>query len=471
MKFTQDFAQYRQLHIEDYLQKGPAEQESYVEVYRNPEMDERIDTNSRLVEGLLGDILSVKNLNEAFKRVKRNKGSHGMDGMSIQEMDAYLRENGRTLRNALMNGKYCPHPVRRVEIPKDDGTKRKLGIPTVVDRMVQQSLVLKLTPLFEMQFSESSYGYRPGRSAHDAILRCREHLQGGYRWVVDLDLEKFFDTVNQSRLIQILGETVKDGRVISLIHKYLRAGVVVNHKFEKTELGVPQGGPLSPLLSNIMLNELDKELERRGLRFVRYADDLVIFVKSRRAAQRVKESVSDYIEKKLNLRVNREKTQAVYMTNVKFLGFSFYEKDDKVGVIVHPKALQKLKDKVKERTGRSDGKGETERIRKINNMMRGWVNYYGIADMKTNMRQVDGWMRRRIRMWYWKQWKKIKTRLKNLMQLGVPRAKAWEHANTRKGYWRISGSPILHTTLSDKVLKEKGYLTFLGQYNQIRKAI
>lgn len=434
-------------------------------------MDERIDTNSRLVEGLLGDILSVKNLNEAFKRVKQNKGSHGTDGMSIQEMDAYLREHGRTLRNALMNGKYCPHPVRRVEIPKDDGTKRKLGIPTVVDRMVQQSLVLKLTPLFEPQFSDNSYGYRPGRSAHDAILRCREHLRDGYKWVVDLDLEKFFDTVNQSRLIQILGNTVKDGRVISLIHKYLKAGVVVNHKFEKTELGVPQGGPLSPLLSNIMLNELDKELERRGLRFVRYADDLVIFVKSKRAAQRVKESVSDYIEKKLDLRVNREKTQAVYMAKVKFLGFSFYQNKKDVGIRVHPKALRKLKDKVKDRTRRSDGKGEVERIQKLNNMLRGWVNYYRIADMKQILQDVDGWMRRRIRMWYWKQWKKVKTRLKNLMKLGVPRAKAWEYANTRKGYWRISSSPILHTTLSDKVLKAKGYLTFLGQYNQTRKAI
>ena len=464
MKFTQDFAQYRQLHIEDYLQKGPAEQESYVEVYRNPEMDERIDTNSRLVEGLLGDILSVKNLNEAFKRVKRNRGSHGTDGMNIQEMDAFLREHGRTLRNALRNGKYCPHPVRRVEIPKDDGTKRKLGIPTVVDRMVQQSLVLKLTPLFEPLFSDNSYGYRPGRSAHDAILRCREHLRDGYKWVVDLDLEKFFDTVNQSRIIQILGNTVKDGRVISLIHKYLRAGVVVNHKFEKTELGVPQGGPLSPLLSNIMLNELDRELERRGLRFVRYADDLVIFVKSKRAAQRVKGSVSDYIEKKLDLKVNREKTQAVYMSRVKFLGFSFYQNKKDVGIRIHPKTLRKLKEKVKDRTRRSDGKGETERIQKLNNMSRGWMNYYRIADMARILRDIDAWMRRRIRMWYWKQWKKVKTRLKNLMKLGAPRAKAWEYANARKGYWRISSSPILHTTLSDKVLKEKGYLTFLGQY-------
>jgi len=471
LKFTEDFAQYRQLHIEDYLQKEPAEQESFVEVYRNPKMNTRIDTNSRLVEGLLGDILSVKNLNEAFRRVKRNKGSFGTDGMSIEEMDSYLREHGRTLRNALMNGKYSPHPVRRVEIPKDDGTKRKLGIPTVVDRMVQQAMVLKLTPLFEPQFSENSYGYRPGRSAHDAILRCREHLREGYKWVVDLDLEKFFDTVNQSRLVQILGKTIKDGRVISLIHKYLRAGVVTDHKFEKTEIGVPQGGPLSPLLSNIMLNELDRELESRGLRFVRYADDLVIFLKTEKAAQRVKDSVSDFLEKKLKLKVNREKTQAIYMTKVKFLGFSFYQKKEDVGIKVHPKVLRKLKEKVRERTKRNDGKGEVERTQKLNNMVRGWVNYYKIADMKSSLATIDKWMRRRIRMWYWKKWKKIKTRFKNLVKLGIPQAKAWEYANTRKGYWRISSSPILHRSLNDKVLKEKGYLSFLGQYNQIRKAM
>ena len=308
MKFTQDFVEYRQLHIEDYLLDNTVEQEGKAEVYRSLEMNERIDTNSIIVQGLLGDILSVDNLNEARKRVKKNKGSHGIDKMLVSEMDAFMLEHGVELRNALLNGAYKPHPVRRVEIPKDDGSKRKLGIPTVVDRMVQQAMVIKMTPLFEPQFSDNSFGYRPGRSPHGAIKRCKEYLDEGYKWVVDLDLEKFFDTVNQSRLVQIISDTVKDNRVVSLIHKYLKAGVVVDHKFEKTDLGVPQGGPLSPLLSNIMLNKLDTELEQRGLRFVRYADDLVIFIKTRKAAERVKESVSNYIEKQLNLKVNRDKT-------------------------------------------------------------------------------------------------------------------------------------------------------------------
>lgn len=464
MKFTQDFVEYRQLHIEDYLLDNTVEQEGKAEVYRSLEMNERIDTNSIIVQGLLGDILSVDNLNEARKRVKKNKGSHGIDKMLVSEMDAFMLEHGVELRNALLNGAYKPHPVRRVEIPKDDGSKRKLGIPTVVDRMVQQAMVIKMTPLFEPQFSDNSFGYRPGRSSHGAIKRCKEYLDEGYKWVVDLDLEKFFDTVNQSRLVQIISDTVKDNRVVSLIHKYLKAGVVVDHKFEKTDLGVPQGGPLSPLLSNIMLNKLDAELEQRGLRFVRYADDLVIFIKTRKAAERVKESVSNYIEKQLNLKVNRDKTQAVYMTKVKFLGFSFYQKKKVAGIRVHPKSLKKLKTKVKEKTRRSDGVGETARIKNLNDMLRGWVNHYRIADAKSALEEIDKWIRRRIRMWYWKQWKRIRTRFKKLRMYGIPKPKAWEYANTRKGYWRISNSPILSRTLTNEVLELKGYMSLMKQY-------
>ena len=468
MKFTQDFVEYRQLHMEDYLQENTVEQEDKAEVYRSLEMNERIDTNSRIVQGLLGDIISVENLNEARRRVKKNKGSHGIDKMQVSEMDTFMLEHGREIRNALLKGEYKPHPVRRVEIPKDDRSKRKLGIPTVVDRMVQQAIVMKLTPLFEPQFSENSFGYRPGRSAHGAIRRCKEYLEDGYKWVVDMDLEKFFDTVNQSRLIQILSDKVKDRRVISLIHKYLKAGVVVEQKFEKTELGVPQGGPLSPLLSNIMLNRLDAELEKRGLRFVRYADDVLIFVKTRKAAERVKESVSSYIEERLNLKVNRDKTQAVYMTKVKFLGFSFYQKRKEVGIRIHPKSLQKLKGKIKERTRRSDGVGETARIKRLNAMLRGWVNYYRIADAKSALEKIDQWLRRRIRMWYWKQWKLVRTRFKKLMMYGIPRPKAWEFANTRKGYWRISNSPILNKTLTNEMLELKGYIWFSKQYQRTK---
>lgn len=295
----------------------------------------------------------------------------------------------------------------------------------------------------------------------------QDNIQQGYKYAVDMDLEKFFDTVNQSKLIEVLSRTIKDGRVISLIHKYLRAGVVIRHKFEETKMGVPQGGPLSPLLSNIMLNELDKELEKRGHRFVHYADDLTIFCKSRRSALRTLENIIPFIEGKLFLKVNRDKTTVDIASRVKFLGFSFYQYKGEARVKIHPKAVTKMKRKVKELTARSNGMSNKARIEKLKSYIMGWINYFKIADMKKLLAKGDEWLRRRIRMIYWKQWKRVRTRFKMLQTLGISKQKAWEYANTRKGYWRISNSPILSKSLNNTKLRELGYLFFSDYYRRV----
>ena len=418
-------------------------------------------------EGLLEEILDRDNLNKAFKRVKSNKGAHGADGMEVDELLQYLKGKGDQLKQSILDGKYHPNPVRRVEIPKDNGKKRSLGIPTVVDRVIQQAIAQVLTPIFEKQFSDNSYGFRPKRSAHDAIKKCQNNIQQGYKYAVDMDLEKFFDTVNQSKLIEILSKTIKDGRVISLIHKYLKAGVMVRNSYEDTEIGVPQGGPLSPILSNIMLTELDMELERRGHRFVRYADDLIIFCKSKRSARRTLDNITPFIENRLFLKVNRDKTVVDYVGKIKFLGFTFYQYKGIARVRIHPKSISKMKSRVKEITARSNGMSNDSRIKKLKSYIVGWVNYFRIADMKKLLLDTDEWMRRRIRMVYWKQWKRIRTRFKMLQTLGIHKQKALEYANTRKGYWRISHSPILSKSLNNDILKGFGFLFFWDYYRQV----
>ena len=450
-------------------QKNSAEHEGYAGAYNSERITENnvIDAD-KSKERLLEQIVDRDNLNRAFKRVKSNKGAHGIDGMKVDELLQYLKETGSQLRQSILDGKYRPNPVRRVEIPKEDGKKkRKLGIPTVVDRLVQQAISQVLTPIFEKQFSDNSYGFRPGRSAHQAIRKSQDNIDEGYRYVVDMDLEKYFDTVNQSKLIEVLSRTIKDGRLISLIHKYLRAGVIVKHSYEETEVGVPQGGPLSPILSNIMLNELDKELERRGHRFVRYADDLLIFCKSRRSAQRTLENILPFIEKKLFLKVNREKTVVGYAGKVKFLGFGFYRYKGKTRIRIHPKSVAKMKSKIKELTSRSNGISNELRAMRLRRYIMGWINYFKIADMKQLLSVTDEWMRRRIRMIYWKQWKRVRTRFKMLQSLGVHKQKAWEYANTRKGYWRTSHSPILSKSLRNDVIKGFGFLFFSEYYRQV----
>ena len=454
---------------DSYLQKNRAEPEDYVGVQTSMWITENNLTSLEQTRyGMLEQILSPANLNAAFKRVKQNKGAGGIDEMQVESLKDYLIKEKEVLIASILAGKYRPNPVRRVEIPKENGKKRQLGIPTVVDRVIQQGLTEVLSPIYEKQFSPSSYGFRPKRSAHQALRQCQRHITEGYKYAVDMDLEKFFDTVNQSKLVEVLSRTIKDGRVISLIHRYLQAGVVVANKFEQTAVGVPQGGPLSPLLSNIMLNELDKELERRGHRFVRYADDLLILCKSKRAAARTMENLVPYIEEKLFLKVNREKSTVAYIRNVKFLGYSFYEKRE-CRLRIHLKSVEKMRSKIRELTSRSNGWGNAKRKETLKQYITGWVNYFKLADMKMLMIETDEWYRRRLRMVLWKQWKRVRTRQSNLIKLGIAKSKAWEWANTRKGYWHIANSWILSTSVTNERLKQAGYVFLTDCYLNARK--
>jgi group II intron reverse transcriptase/maturase len=414
--------------------------------------------------GMLEQILSPANLNAAYKRVKQNKGAGGIDEMQVESLQDYLIKEKDALIASILDGKYRPNPVRRVEIPKENGKKRQLGIPTVVDRVIQQAITQVLSRVYEKQFSAHSYGFRPKRSAHQALRQCQRYITEGYTYAVDIDLEKFFDTVNQSKLVEVLSGTIKDGRVISLIHRYLQAGVITANKFETTVTGVPQGGPLSPLLSNIMLNELDRELETRGHRFVRYADDLLILCKSKRGASRTMGSIIRYIEQRLYLKVNVEKSTIASITGVKFLGHSFYQITGEGRLRIHPKSVGKMRSRIRELTSRSNGWGNARRKEALKQFIVGWVNYFRLADMRKLMLKADEWYRRRIRMVVWKQWKQIKTRMANLVRLGVNKAKAWEHANSRKGCWHLANSWVLSTTLTNERLRSAGYTMLTDTY-------
>ena len=469
MKVTESRYKNRQLHIEDYLQMVSAEQKEYAEVFAHQRITENNDIITDFqTDNLMEQILHKDNLNKAYKKVKSNKGAGGIDGMSVEELLGYLRNNQEQLIQKLKDGKYKPNPVRRVEIPKETkGGFRKLGVPTVVDRVFQQAITQVLSPIYEKQFSENSFGFRPDRGAHDALKQCQTNVNDGYVYVVDMDLEKFFDTVCQSKLIEVLSRTIKDGRVISLIHKYLNAGVISRGIFEKTEVGMPQGGPLSPLLSNIMLNELDKELTRRGHRFVRYADDCMIFCKSRKSAERTLNNIVPYIEGKLFLKVNRTKTCVAHISKVKYLGYSFYRYKGTCRFRVHPKSVIKMKNKIRELTDRHNGWGNEYRALKLTQFIRGWVNYFGMADMKRLLQSNDEWLRHRIRAIYWKQWKKVKTKFKELKKLGVEEERAWICANMRNGNWFCSGYITLQGAFNNKKLRELGYPTFTEFYLKI----
>lgn len=418
-------------------------------------------------DGLLEIILSPSNLNQAYKQVKSNKGSGGVDRMEVGELLPYLLHHKESLIASIYNGTYRPNPVRRVEIPKLNG-KRMLGIPTVVDRVIQQAIAQVLSPIFEPDFSKTSYGFRPRRSAHQALRKCAEYITDGNIFTVDMDLEKFFDTVNHNKLVEVLSRTIKDGRVVSLIHKYLNAGVMVENSVTKTFIGVPQGGPLSPLLSNIMLNELDKELEKRGHKYVRYADDLVIFCKSRRAASRILAHILPFIEKKLFLKVNREKTAVAHYRDIKFLSYAFSRSNGKAQLIVHKSSFGKMKVKIRELTSRSNGWGNDYRKLRLKQYIQGWVNYFQLARMRGHLPVIDNWLRRRIRMVAWKQWKQSKTKSMNLQKLGIAESQAWQFAYSRKGYWRVAGSPILSRAMSDDRLRQVGYLFFSDYYRTLK---
>jgi RNA-directed DNA polymerase len=451
-----------------YRQKNRAEPEGYAEGQTFMWITENNITNADpSAYDMLEYILSPANLNRAYKRVRVNKGSGGVDKMEVESLKDYLITHKEELTASILDGKFKPNPVRRVEIPKDDRKKRKLGIPTVVDRVVQQAIAQVLSPVYERQFSPHSYGFRPRRNAHQALNKCKDIITDGYKYAVDMDLEKFFDTVNHSKLIEVLSRTVKDGRVISLIHKYLNAGVVVGHKFETTNAGVPQGGPLSPLLSNVMLNELDKELEKRGHGFVRYADDLVIFCKSKRSAERTLAAAVRYIENKLFLKVNKEKTAVAYISKIKFLGYSFYIRKGEARLRIHAKSLAKMKERIRMLTSRSNGWGNERRKVALKQYIHGWVNYFRMADMKSLLPRIDEWYRRRLRAVIWKQWKRTKTRLRNLIKLGLDKYKAWQNANTRKSYWRTANSPILNRTITTNRLRLTGYTFFSEYYRKV----
>lgn len=417
---------------------------------------------------LLEQILSRDNLNLAFKRVYANKGASGVDGVTVEELFDYLRKNGSKLLEDIRNRKYKPQPVRRVEIPKENGKKRQLGIPTVVDRVIQQAISQKLVPMYEEQFSNSSYGFRPNRNCEMAITRSLELINDGYSWIVDIDLERFFDTVHHDRLMNIISRTVKDGDVISLIRKFLVSGVMVGNTYEETTVGTPQGGNLSPLLSNIMLNELDKELEARGLNFVRYADDCNIFVGSEKAAERVMKSITTFIEKKLGLIVNTSKSKIGRPTQIKFLGFGYLAgKDGKYYAKPHKVSILKLKRKLKQLTKRSWSVSLDVRLAKLKSLIVGWTNYFRIAKMKTILKEIDQKLRKRIRVVIWKQWKKTFKRYKALMQLGASHRNAYVTANCRKSYQYVCGTATIHAAITNDRLKKRGLVSLLDQYLKV----
>lgn len=417
---------------------------------------------------MLEKLLSRENLLQALKRVEANKGSHGVDGMSVKSLREHIVQNWQILRQAIEEGTYEPSPVRRVEIPKPGGGGiRLLGIPTVTDRMIQQAIAQVLTPLFDPEFSEHSYGFRPKRRGHDAVRKARTFMKEGYRFVVDLDLEKFFDRVNHDRLMMKISEKVKDKKVLLLIRKYLQSGVMENGLIKPTLEGAPQGGPLSPLLSNIVLDELDKELEKRGHRFVRYADDCNIYVKTSRAGERVKTSVTRFIETRLKLKVNQGKSAVDRPWKRKYLGFSFsVDKEPKVRIA--KQSIQRAKDRIREITSRKRSMKIEERIKELNQYLMGWCGYFSLADTPSSFREMDKWIRRRLRMCLWKQWKKPRTKVKRLLSLGMPKDKAYEWGNTRKGYWRIAGSPILQRALSNQYWESNGLKSVLDRYNSLR---
>lgn len=414
-------------------------------------------------ERLLEEILTPVNLNLAYKRVKGNGGSHGVDGMTVEELLPYLKQHGKEIRQLILEGKYKPQAVRRVEIPKPDGGVRQLGIPSVVDRVIQQAIAQVLENIFEPKFSPNSYGFRRGKSAHQAIEAARKYIEEGCRWTVDLDLEKFFDRVNHDKLMSLAARKVKDKRVLKLIRQYLESGIMNNGIKVKNEEGTPQGGPMSPLLANIMLDELDKELERRGHKYCRYADDCNIYVRSGKAGERVMESITRYIEGKLKLKVSRNKSAVDRVSRRKFLGFSFYIMKGKARSFIHVKCIKRFKEKVRALTSRSNGKSMDWRKERLNRLICGWFNYFKLADMRRHCSDLDGWIRRRVRMCYWKQWKRIKTKHDNLVKLGQDNRKAWEYANIRKGYWNVAGCPALTSTLTNEYFDKMGFISLTKQ--------
>ena len=453
------------------LQRDSTEGKEYAGA-RSVVRPETGETESRKPE-LLERILDRDNLNRAYKRVKANKGAPGVDGMTVEEALPWLKGHGRELTDSIRSGKFKPDPVRRKEIPKPDGGVRKLGIPSVKDRVIQQAIAQMLTPIYEPLFTEGSFGYRPGRSAQDAIYRIRGYADEGYEWAVLLDLSKYFDTLNHEKLLNLLRREVKDERVIQLIKRFLKSGVMENGVIIETNEGSPQGGPLSPLLANVYLNEFDHEYEKRGVPVIRYADDIVLLCKSERAAGRLLESSIRYLERELKLKVNRDKSHIAKVNaakKFKFLGFAFGKGKDGIFIRVHQKTLKKTRDKLRELTRRNRGVNVRQIMAEVKRYMQGWLNYYGIAEMKNTLNMWDGWLRRRLRMYIWKQWKEPKTRCRNLLKLGIPKKYAEWTARSRRGYWFVAGTTSVGRAISNERLVRAGYIDLSETYESIKTA-
>lgn len=422
---------------------------------------------------LLEKVLERENLRQALKRIEQKpKAAPGADGMTVRELRPYLAQHWERIRAEILAGTYEPQPVRRAEIPKPNGGgKRALGIPRVLDRFLQQALLQVLTPIFDPYFSPHSYAFRRGKNGHQAVRAAQGYIQAGYTFVVDLDLEKFFDRVNHDKLMARVARRVKDKRVLKLIRKYLESGVMINGVVRESEEGTPQGGPLSPLLSNIMLDDLDKELEKRGHQFVRYADDCNIYVRSRRAGERVMKSVRGFLEGDLSLRVNEAKSAVDYPQRRKFLGFSFFRRKGEVKIRLAPQSVQRVKENIREFTNRTRALAMAERIRLLNQKLRGWVTYFALAEVTTIWQELDGWMRRRLRMCLWKQWKRVRTRFRELQAHGLRRKAAWMIANTRKGHWCIAETPQLHQALGNAYWRAQGLISLKESYDVARNTM
>ena len=449
-------------------QRDSAEHEGYAKASRsfNQIWKERDSAQPKLLEA----ILYKDNFNRAYKRVKANKGAAGIDGMTVEEALPYLREHQQELTERIYKGKYTPSPVRRVEIPKPDGGERKLGIPTVIDRTIQQAIAQQLMPIYEPLFIETSYGYRPGKSAKHAIQKVKEYAEQGYTFAVTLDLSKYFDTLNHEKLINLLRKEVKDERVIQLIKRYLKSGVMENGVVMETEKGSPQGGNLSPLLANVYLNEFDQEFTKRGVPCIRYADDIVLLAKSKRASERLLESSTKYLEETLKLTVNREKSRTVSVfaiRNFKFLGFALGRNGNGIYIRVHPKSWKKFKSKLKDLSSRRSAQSIKPSLERIKVYARGWLNYYGIASMKRNIEDINGWLCHRIRMCIWKQWKKPKTKVRNLIKMGVPEDLAYQAGNSRRGYWFTTHTLAVNMGMTKERLINSGFYDLATAYQSV----
>jgi len=425
---------------------------------------------------LLTKVLDYSNINRAFKQVVSNKGSKGVDGVSTNELQVYMQENWSRIEQEIIRGRYHPQSVLGVEIPKPNGGKRLLGIPTVIDRLIQQAVHQVLQPIYDNEFSDFSYGFRKGKNAHQAVAQALNYINQGYQDIIDLDLEKFFDIVNHDYLMSLLNRKIKDRMLMKLIRRFLQSNIMIGGLSEQRKKGTPQGSPLSPLLSNIILNELDKELTRRRLRFIRYADDCSIFVKSKLASERVLENTIKFIETKLHLRVNEQKTSICRPVNYFVLGYGFiptYKKNEKgrYKLRVSPKSFKRMKQKVKQLTRKTSPLSFSERITRLNAFTRGWVNYYKFANMTTKLKALDTWVRSRLRYCIWKHWKKPNKRMRSFIRLGIAKGKAYAWSRSRMGGWAIALSPIMKTTITVERLAKRGYLSFSVQFQRSSRTI